>query len=140
MTGMAELALIRLEWAIFAYFLLVNGFYLVLLGSAIAGDAGSPPPLSRRGALAGAGLRGRAHHQLLAPAYNEEATCGERRSLLALDYPELRDPGRQRRLEGRHRGGAAGGFDLVAVHTAPRSRANAPDPRRSTLAPTPTCG
>jgi cellulose synthase/poly-beta-1,6-N-acetylglucosamine synthase-like glycosyltransferase len=86
----ADLALVRLEWAILAYFVLVNTFYAVLLVSAarellhhvrsVRGEArsrilGSPaaPKIS-----------------ILAPAYNEEATIEDSvRSLLALYYANL---------------------------------------------------
>jgi len=86
----AELVLVDMEWAILAYFLLVNTFYAVLLGAAscemvrhvrsVRGEArsrllGSPavPKVS-----------------ILAPAHNEEATIVDSvGALLSLNYPNL---------------------------------------------------
>jgi cellulose synthase/poly-beta-1,6-N-acetylglucosamine synthase-like glycosyltransferase len=87
---LASLVLVRLEWAILAYFLLVNGWYALLLASAGV-------EMRRHLLLA----RGRARWRLmgsrvaprismLAPAYNEAATIAESvRALLALYYPNL---------------------------------------------------
>jgi cellulose synthase/poly-beta-1,6-N-acetylglucosamine synthase-like glycosyltransferase len=86
----SDIALVRLEWAILVYFVLVNTFYAVLLVAAarellhhvrtVRGETrsrilGSPaaPKIS-----------------ILAPAYNEEATIEDSvRSLLALYYANL---------------------------------------------------
>src|SRR3954466_12300103 len=90
MRHFADVALVQLEYAVLAYFVLVNTFYAVLLVSAwrelrdhvrtVRGESrsrilGSPaaPKIS-----------------ILAPAYNEEATIEDSvRSLLALYYPNL---------------------------------------------------
>jgi cellulose synthase/poly-beta-1,6-N-acetylglucosamine synthase-like glycosyltransferase len=86
----ASLVLVRLEWAILVYFLLVNGWYMLLLFSA---------GLEMREYVMLA--RGRARWRLmgsrvvpsismLAPAYNEGATVAQSiRALLALYYPNL---------------------------------------------------
>jgi cellulose synthase/poly-beta-1,6-N-acetylglucosamine synthase-like glycosyltransferase len=78
------------EWAIVAYFVLVNGFYLVLLVSAgfemrrhvrsIRGES--------RWRILGSAAAPRI--SVIAPAYNEESTIGESvPALLALFYPNL---------------------------------------------------
>ncbi len=90
MIAFISFALVRLEWAIFAYFLFVNGIYLVLLVSASLE--------MRMHRLLSAGedrtrLLGSAMSPvitLLAPAYNEEATIEQSlRALLSLHYPNL---------------------------------------------------
>ncbi len=90
MTEIAHLALVRMEWAIFAYFLLVNGFYLVLLVSASL-EMRAHRRLSRaEGNWRVLGSDLAPTISMLAPAYNEEATIAESlRSLLALHYPNL---------------------------------------------------
>lgn len=78
------------EWAVLVYFVVVNGFYLVLLGSAalemrrhILASLGE----SRRRVL-GSAIAPRI--SVLAPAYNEAATIeSSLRALLALEYPDL---------------------------------------------------
>lgn len=86
----ASLVLVRLEWAILAYFLLVNGWYLVLLVSAGA-EMREYVMLSRgRARWRLMGSRVVPSITMLAPAYNEAATIGESvRALLALYYPNL---------------------------------------------------
>ena len=82
--------LARIEWAILAYFVLVNGWYAVLLGTAVR-------ELRRRMIEIGAGDHSRLQGAVtapeitvLAPAYNEASTIGESvRALLALQYPNL---------------------------------------------------
>jgi cellulose synthase/poly-beta-1,6-N-acetylglucosamine synthase-like glycosyltransferase len=86
----ATLVLVRLEWAVLVYFLVVNGWYLVLLVSA-AREMREHVLLARGqarwkilGSPVAPGI------SVLAPAYNEAATIGESvRALLALHYPHL---------------------------------------------------
>ena len=86
----ADLVLVYLEWAVLAYFLMVNGFYAILLWAAsremirhvrsVRGEL--------RARLLGSSAVPRV--SILAPAYNEEATIEDSvRSLLALYYPNL---------------------------------------------------
>ncbi len=86
----ADIVLVDLEWAVLAYFLVVNGFYAILLGAA------SREMLrhvrSVRGELRARLLGSSAvpRISILAPAFNEEATIEDSvRSLLALYYPNL---------------------------------------------------
>ena len=86
----ATLVLVRLEWAILVYFLVVNGWYLLLLVSA-AREMREHVLLARGqarwkilGSPVAPGI------SVLAPAYDEAATIGESvRALLALHYPNL---------------------------------------------------
>ena len=85
-----SIVLVDLEWGILVYFLIVNGFYAVLLASA------SREMLrhvrSVRGELRARLLGSSAvpRISILAPAFNEEATIEDSvRSLLALFYPNL---------------------------------------------------
>ncbi|HEX8213587.1 MAG TPA: glycosyltransferase [Longimicrobium sp.] len=88
--GVAEIVLVRLEWAVLVYFLAVNATYLVLLASA-ALEMREHVLLSRGESLwrvLGSSLTPTI--SMLAPAYNEEATIAESlRSLLSLSYPSL---------------------------------------------------
>jgi cellulose synthase/poly-beta-1,6-N-acetylglucosamine synthase-like glycosyltransferase len=86
----AALVLVRLEWVILVYFLLVNGWYLVLLASAAA-EMRRHVLLSRGQARwKMLGSRVVPGISMLAPAYNEAATIGQSvRALLALYYPNL---------------------------------------------------
>jgi cellulose synthase/poly-beta-1,6-N-acetylglucosamine synthase-like glycosyltransferase len=88
--GIATLILVRLEWAILVYFLLVNGWYLVLLVSAAA-EMRRHVLLSRGQARwKMLGSRVVPSISMLAPGYNEAATIAESvRALLALYYPDL---------------------------------------------------
>ena len=86
----ADVMLVKLEWAILFYFLAVNGFYAVLLVAA------SREMLrhvrSVRGELRTRLLGSSAvpRISILAPAFNEEATIEDSvRSLLALYYPNI---------------------------------------------------
>jgi cellulose synthase/poly-beta-1,6-N-acetylglucosamine synthase-like glycosyltransferase len=85
-----ELVLVRLETAILVYFLLVNGWYLLLLVS--AGYEMREYVLLARGRARWRlmGSRAAPSISMLAPAYNEAATISESvRGLLALYYPNL---------------------------------------------------
>jgi cellulose synthase/poly-beta-1,6-N-acetylglucosamine synthase-like glycosyltransferase len=87
---LAELVLVRMQVGILVYFVLVNGFYGVLLFAAI-------PELIHRVRL----MRGETSWRILssgvapriailAPAHNEAATVGESvRALLTMHYPNL---------------------------------------------------
>lgn len=85
-----ELALVRMEWAILAYFLLVNCTYLALLVAASL-EMRQHLLISRgesRWRVLGSAVAPRI--SMLAPAYNEGATIVESlRALLALHYPGL---------------------------------------------------
>jgi cellulose synthase/poly-beta-1,6-N-acetylglucosamine synthase-like glycosyltransferase len=86
----ATLVLVRLEWAILVYFLLVNGWYALLLFS--AGIEMREYVLLARGRARWRlmGSRVVPSISMLAPAYNEAATIAESvRALLALYYPNL---------------------------------------------------
>ena len=90
MSPLLALVLVKLEWAILSYFVIINSFYLLLLISAAY-------ELSRhslrvreesRWRLLGSEVVPRI--SILAPAYNEAATVAESvRGLLALYYPDL---------------------------------------------------
>jgi cellulose synthase/poly-beta-1,6-N-acetylglucosamine synthase-like glycosyltransferase len=85
-----QLVLVRLETAILVYFLLVNGWYLLLLLS--AGYEMREYVLLARGRARWRlmGSRAAPSISMLAPAYNEAATISESvRGLLALYYPNL---------------------------------------------------
>ena len=86
----ATLVLVRLEWAILVYFLLVNGWYLILLVSAAA-EMRRHVLLSRGQARwKMLGSRVVPSISMLAPGYNEAATIADSvRALLALHYPDL---------------------------------------------------
>ncbi|MBV9108436.1 MAG: glycosyltransferase family 2 protein [Gemmatimonadetes bacterium] len=87
---LAAWILVKLEVAILCYFLLVNGWYLVLLAS--AGLEMRRHVLVSRGQARWKMLGSRVVPgiSMLAPAYNEAATIGESvRALLALYYPNL---------------------------------------------------
>lgn len=86
----ASLVLVRAEWAILAYFLLVNGWYALLLAS--AGVEMREHVLLSRGRARWRlmGSRVVPSISMLAPAYDEGATVAESvRALLALYYPNL---------------------------------------------------
>jgi len=86
----AELILVRLDWAILIYFLLVNGWYLALLASSLA-ELRRHALLNRltnRWRILSSALAPRI--SMLAPAYNEGPTVVESlRALMVLHYPNL---------------------------------------------------
>jgi len=85
-----QLVLVRLNWVVLTYFLLVNTFYLALLISAAWGLR--QHFLNARGETRWRVLGSRVAPRIsvLAPAHNEAATIGESvRSLLTLYYPNL---------------------------------------------------
>lgn len=86
----ADLALVRLEWAILFYFVAVNSFYAVLLMSAtreLLEHVLSVRGESRQRIL---GAVAAPRISILAPAFNEAATIEDSiGSLLALFYPNL---------------------------------------------------
>ena len=85
-----KIFIVDLEWGVLAYFLLVNGFYGVLLASACREMLSHVR--SVRGELRARLLGSSAvpRISILAPAFNEEATIEDSvRSLLALYYPSL---------------------------------------------------
>jgi cellulose synthase/poly-beta-1,6-N-acetylglucosamine synthase-like glycosyltransferase len=113
----AEVVLVRLEWAVLFYFLAVNSIYLLLLVSAVL-EMREHVLLSRgesRWRVLSSSLTPTI--SMLAPAYNEEATIAESlRSLLSLSYPSLEvvvvnDGSKDATMEvlKKH-------FDLVPIH------------------------
>jgi len=87
---LAALVLVRLEWTIFIYFLLVNSFYALLLLSA------AWEMLKHTREVRGAsrwrilGCRTAPSISILAPAHNEAATIKDSiHSILSLSYPSL---------------------------------------------------
>ena len=91
MTGeIIRVALVDLEYAILAYFVLVNSFYAVLLVSAFTEmiEHLRRTRAEARWRVLNSPIAPRI--SILAPAYNEEATVHESlRALLALHYPRL---------------------------------------------------
>lgn len=90
MTEALQWVLWHTEWVVFAYFLGVNGFYLLLLGSA-ALELRQHLRLARgEGRWRVLGSPVAPSISLIAPAYNEEATIvTSLRALLGLNYPSL---------------------------------------------------
>ena len=86
----ASLVLVRLEWAIFVYFLVVNFWYGMLLVGAVW-EMGRHLILARwEGRWRVLGSAVAPTISMLAPAYNEAATITESvRALLTLYYPNL---------------------------------------------------
>lgn len=90
MAELAQLGLLRLEWAIFFYFLAVNSFYAVLLLSAAweLRDHVHRTRAESRWRMLSSRVAPRI--SMLAPAYNEAATVGQSvRGLLTLRYANL---------------------------------------------------
>ena len=123
MANAAQLILVALQWAVLAYFLLVNGFLVLLLAMAAVDLRRQRMDewLQARWRLLGSDVAPAI--TILAPAHNEEATVVESvRSLLTLRYPSLEvvvvndgsSDGTLAALEEE--------FDLVAIHAAPIRR------------------
>lgn len=88
--AVAELVLWRMEVLILLYFLLVNGWYLLLLASAAAEMRIHLWASRGQARWRLLGSRAAPAVSMLAPAYGEEATIAESvRALLALYYPSL---------------------------------------------------
>ncbi|HEU0014889.1 MAG TPA: glycosyltransferase [Longimicrobium sp.] len=88
--AVASWILVRLEWSILVYFLLVNGGYLLLLVSASLEMRGYALRSAGRARWKLMGSRVAPSISMLAPAYNESATVVESvRALMALFYPNL---------------------------------------------------
>jgi cellulose synthase/poly-beta-1,6-N-acetylglucosamine synthase-like glycosyltransferase len=110
-------ALAGWEWFVLVYFLLVNTFYALLLGSAAIEMVGYRRKLwgERGERLVSSELAPRI--SMLAPAYNESATIAESvRALLTLSYPNLEvvlinDGSPDETLDV-----LVAEFDLVAIH------------------------
>lgn len=86
----ASLILVRLEWAILIYFLVVNGWYLLLLLSAALEMREYVLQARGQARWKILGSRVAPSISVLAPGYNEAATIAESvRALLALHYPNL---------------------------------------------------
>jgi cellulose synthase/poly-beta-1,6-N-acetylglucosamine synthase-like glycosyltransferase len=82
--------LLDLEWAILVYFLLVNGWYAILLLSAALELRGHLFRIRHESTWRLLGSRIAPPISMLAPAYNEAATISESvRALLTLYYPNL---------------------------------------------------
>ena len=116
-TDLLVSALRAVDWAVLAYFIVVNSFYLLLLASAVSEMRrhGRRGWQERHWRLLGSEIAPRI--SMLAPAYNEAATVGESvRALLTLQYPNLEvvlinDGSPDATLEVLQRE-----FDLQAVH------------------------
>ena len=82
--------LVRMEWAILAYFLVVNGWYLVLLASAAIEMRDYILTARGESRLRVLSSPVAPSISMLGPAFNEEATITQSvRGLLALYYPNL---------------------------------------------------
>lgn len=89
-TQVAEFALVRIEWAILAYFVFVNSWYLVLLVCAAGELRRRLHDLRGQGRRLVIGSPLAPSISVIAPAYNEERTIvSSVKALLALQYPSL---------------------------------------------------
>jgi cellulose synthase/poly-beta-1,6-N-acetylglucosamine synthase-like glycosyltransferase len=120
---MLESVLVGLNWLILGYFLLVNGFLLLLLAMAAIELRDQRLDVWQEGRWRLLGSDVAPVISILAPAHDEEATVVESvRSLLTLRYPSLEvvlvndgsSDGTLERLERE--------FDLVEIHAAPIRR------------------
>jgi cellulose synthase/poly-beta-1,6-N-acetylglucosamine synthase-like glycosyltransferase len=117
---MIETILTTLQWAILAYFLIVNAFLILLLTLAAVDLRRQRLDVWQEGRWRLLGSDVAPVISILAPAHNEEATVSESvRSLLTLRYPSLEvvlvnDGSSDGTLAVLQRD-----FDLVAVHAAP---------------------
>jgi len=89
-TDWASLVLVRLEWAILVYFVVVNSFYAILLVSAARELRWHLLSVRGENRLRILGSPSAPRISILAPAFNEAATIEDSvRSLLALYYANL---------------------------------------------------
>ncbi len=89
-TAFANLVLIRLEWAIFAYFVLINSFYAILLLSATREIGRYRREMWGEWHVRMLSSAMTPRISILAPAYNEAAIIHENaQALLTLSYPHL---------------------------------------------------
>ena len=89
-TAFANLVLIRLEWALFAYFVLVNSFYAILLLSATREMGRYRREMWGEWHVRMLSSAMTPRISILAPAYNEAAIIHENaQALLTLSYPHL---------------------------------------------------
>jgi cellulose synthase/poly-beta-1,6-N-acetylglucosamine synthase-like glycosyltransferase len=123
MTDALELILVILQWAVLAYFLVVNGFLVLLLAMAAVDLRRQRLDVWQEARWRLLGSDVAPVITILAPAHDEEATVAESvRSLLTLRYPNLEvvvvndgsGDGTLAALQEE--------FDLVAVHSAPIRR------------------
>lgn len=114
---LVKLVLHRLDWAILVYFLVVNGFYLVLLVAAATEMRQHLHKVWGESRWRILGSEIAPSLSMLAPAYNEEATVVESvRALLTLHYPDLEvvvvnDGSKDATLQA-----LAGAFDLFPIY------------------------
>jgi cellulose synthase/poly-beta-1,6-N-acetylglucosamine synthase-like glycosyltransferase len=119
----AEAVLVGLQWFVLGYFLIVNGFLILLLAMAAVDLRRQRLDVWHEGRWRLLGSDVAPVISILAPAHNEEATVTESiRSLLTLRYPNLEvvlvnDGSSDQTLEVLKRD-----FDLVAIHAAPIRR------------------
>jgi cellulose synthase/poly-beta-1,6-N-acetylglucosamine synthase-like glycosyltransferase len=123
MADALESALVALNWLILVYFLIVNGFLVVLLALAAVDLRSQRLDVWQEGRWRLLGSDVAPVISILAPAYNEELTVAQSvRSLLTLRYPSLEvvvvnDGSSDGTLETLRRE-----FDLVEIHAAPIRR------------------
>jgi len=123
MVDALELVLAGLNWFVLAYFLIVNGFLLVLLAMAAVDLRSQRLDVWQEGRWRLLGSDVAPAISILAPAHNEERTVSESvRSLLTLRYPSLEvvvvnDGSTDDTLETLRRE-----FDLAEIHAAPIRR------------------
>src|SRR5689334_15228233 len=86
----ATLILVRLEWAIFVYFFIINSFYALLLLSAIWDMLKHVREIRGASRWRILGCRTAPTISMLAPAHNEAASIRESiHAVLSLSYPNL---------------------------------------------------
>ena len=123
MIDVLEALLVGLNWLILVYFLLVNGFLILLLVMAAVDLRGQRLDVWQESRWRLLGSDVAPVISILAPAYDEEPTVAESvRSLLTLRYPSLEvvvvnDGSSDGTLAALERE-----FDLVAIHAAPIRR------------------
>jgi cellulose synthase/poly-beta-1,6-N-acetylglucosamine synthase-like glycosyltransferase len=123
MVDALELVLVSLSWVILAYFLIVNGFLVLLLAMAAIDLRSQRLDVWQEGRWRVLGSDVAPVISILAPAHDEELTVSESvRSLLTLRYPSLEvvivnDGSSDATLERLRTD-----FDLVEIHAAPIRR------------------